>query len=207
MTQIGENGNHPVSAEPMTTGEFEEFYQTEYPILVKVLVVLDASVEEANDAAQKAMTDLYRRLKADENTIVNPKSWVRRAAHRYFIKDRKRERGRLSCEIKTGHLGLEDYADDGLSAWEDEQYVEHLLEVLTPTQRIVLKQVLNGMSTYEIAQGLGKREENIRQQLKTGRDRLKLHPEIAPRAPRRPQIPASDTCIRQPAQVPEPPRR
>jgi RNA polymerase sigma factor (sigma-70 family) len=207
MTQMGKKGNPLVSAKPMTSGEFEAFYETEYPIVVKLLVFLGASAEEANDAAQKAMTDLYRRLKTDENAIVSPGPWVRRAAHRYFIKDRQRERGRLSREIQGGHPGLEAYADDGLTAWEDEQYIEHLLEVLTPTQRAVLRQALNGSTTYEIAEELGKREENIRQQLKNGRDRLKLHPEIAPRAPRKPQPPLSDTCPGWLMQVPAAPRR
>jgi hypothetical protein len=38
---------------------------------------------------------------------------------------------------------------------------------------------MDGWSTGEIAEKLGKRNENIRQQLKNGRDRLKLRPEIA----------------------------
>jgi RNA polymerase sigma-70 factor (ECF subfamily) len=172
---------------PMTIGEFEEFYEAEYPILIKFLVFLGASVEEAKDAAQKAMTDLYRRLEAGKGTIASPAPWARRAAYRYFIKERRRERDRLPREIKGGHLALEAYADDGLTAWEGEQHIEHLLSTLTPTQQAVLRLVLDGRSTREIAEILGKSEENIRQQLKNGRDRLKLHPEIAPLAQRKPQ--------------------
>ncbi len=179
-----------MSVEPMTIGEFEAFYETEYRVLVKLLVFLGASVEEAKDATQKAMADLYRRLKAGKGTIVSPAPWVRRAAHRYFVKERQRERGRLPREIMGGHLALEAYADDGLTALEDEQYIESLLTMLTPTQQVVLRLVLDGMSTREIAEVLGKREDNIRQQLKNGRDRLKLHPEIAPLAQRRTQGPA-----------------
>ena len=36
----------------------------------------------------------------------------------------------------------------------------------------------------EIAEELGKTDETIRQHLKTGRDRLKVHPEITPLVPR-----------------------
>ena len=43
---------------------------------------------------------------------------------------------------------------------------------------------MDGLSTREIAEELGKSDENIRQHLKNSRDRLKLHPEIAPLAPR-----------------------
>ena len=52
-------------------------------------------------------------------------------------------------------------------------------ECLTPTQRRVIELVMDGWSTHEIAEKLGKSNENIRQQLKNGRDRLKLRPEIA----------------------------
>jgi RNA polymerase sigma factor (sigma-70 family) len=190
MTQIGSEGNPFVSEKAMTIGEFEAFYLAAYPIVVKFLRFLGASAEEANDAAQRAMADLYQRLKARKDTIVSPGPWARRAAFRYFVKERQRERSRVTREIRGGHLVLEAYADDGLSAWEDEEYVEHLLQALTPTQRAVLSLVLDGMSTREIAEVLGKREENIRQQLKNGRDRLKLHPEIASLMVRKPQDPA-----------------
>jgi IS30 family transposase len=46
---------------------------------------------------------------------------------------------------------------------------------------------MQGLSTREIAEELGKNGETIRQHLKNGRDRLKAHPEIAPLAPRQVQ--------------------
>ena len=39
---------------------------------------------------------------------------------------------------------------------------------------------MDGLATSEIAEELGKSDETIRQHLKNGRNRLKLHPEIAP---------------------------
>ena len=130
---------------------------------------------------------------------------MRRAAHRFFIKERQRERERLPRELRGGHLVIEAHLDDGLTAWEDEQYVEHLLECLTPTQRKVIELVMDGLSTHEIAEELGKSDENIRQHLKNGRYRLKLHPEIAPLAPRQlqDQSPAQQG-VRSTATTPEP---
>lgn len=171
-----------MSVKPMTIGDFEAFYQAEYRILVTFLVFFGASVVEAEDAAQKTMTDLYRRLKEGKGAILRPAPWARCAAHRYFVKERQRDRERLPREIEGCHLTAEAYPDDGLTAWEDEQYVEHLLSGLTATEQAVLRLVLAGKSTREIAQVLGKREDNIRQLQKNGRDRLKLHPEIAPLA-------------------------
>jgi DNA-binding NarL/FixJ family response regulator len=60
---------------------------------------------------------------------------------------------------------------------------------LTLTQQQVIKLVMDGLPTREIAAQLGKSEENIRQHLKNGRDRLKVHPKIAPFAPRQDQGP------------------
>jgi RNA polymerase sigma factor (sigma-70 family) len=185
MTRIGEEGISPASVEPMTIADFEAFYKAEFPILIKFLMFFDASKVEAEDAAQKAMTDLYRRLITGRDAIVSPASWARRAAHRYFVKERQRDRDRLPREIKGGYAAPEAYADDGLTSLEDEGQIECLLASLTPTQREVLRRVLNGMSTREISEDLDKREENIRQQLKNGRDRLQQHPEIAPLAHRK----------------------
>ena len=48
---------------------------------------------------------------------------------------------------------------------------------------------MDGLSTHEIAEELGKSGENIRQHLKNARDRLKQDPEIAPVVPRYDQNP------------------
>jgi DNA-directed RNA polymerase specialized sigma24 family protein len=72
---------------------------------------------------------------------------VRKAAIRYFLKERQRDRERLPREIKGGHLTLPAYVDDGLTACEDEQWVERVLESLTPAQRDVIKLVMDGHPT------------------------------------------------------------
>jgi DNA-binding CsgD family transcriptional regulator len=41
--------------------------------------------------------------------------------------------------------------DDKLTAWEDEQWVEHVLESLTPAQRDVIRLVMEGASNQQIA--------------------------------------------------------
>ena len=166
------------AAEPMTLEQLEAFYAARYLPTVKFLVILDATAEEAEDAVQKAMAYLVRRNKT-EGPPDNPAAYVQRAAIHFFVKERKRERERLPRELQGGHLVIEAHVDDRLSDWEDSQYVEHLLECLTPVQRRVIKLVMAGLSTREIAGELGKTDENIRQQLKKGRDRLRSHPEIA----------------------------
>ena len=174
----------------MTLEQLEAFYATEYPKLVKILVLLDATIEEAEDAAQKAMTDFARRSKT-AGAPDHPASYVRRAAVHFFLKERQRERERPQREVRSG-LIIEAYLDDRLTTLEDEQYIENLLQCLTSTQRQVIKLVMDGLSTREIAEELGKTDETIRQHLKNSRDRLKLHPEIAVHVPRHDQSPARE---------------
>jgi RNA polymerase sigma factor (sigma-70 family) len=166
----------------MTLGQLEAFYTAEYPKLVKILVLLDATVEEAEDAAQKAMADFTARFRM-EKAPAHPAAYVHRAAINFFIKERQRERERLPRELRGGHLVIEAHLDDRLAVGEDEQYIETLLECLTPAQREVIKLVMDGWPTREIAGKLGKSAENVRQHLKNGRDLLRLHPEIASLTP------------------------
>jgi RNA polymerase sigma factor (sigma-70 family) len=168
----------------MTLEQFKEFYTAQYLRLVKFLVLLGATVEEAEDAVQKAMLDFWKRCRAGKAPD-HPVAYVQRAAFRFFIKERQRERERLPRELRGGHLVTEEHLDDKLAELEDNLYIEQLLECLTPTQRKVIKLVMDGLLTREIAAALGKSGVNIRQHLMNGRDRLKLHPKIAPLAPRR----------------------
>ena len=166
----------------MTPEQFEAFYAVEYPKLVKCLVVMDATIAEAEDAAQKAMMDLLRRMRS--SPPAHPEGWVWRAAVRFFTKERMRDRERLPRELQGGHLVMGTYVDDRLSSLEGEQDVEFILQCLTPTQRRVIKLVMEGLSTREIGEVLGKGDDNIRQQLKKARDRLMDDPRVASIAPR-----------------------
>jgi RNA polymerase sigma factor (sigma-70 family) len=193
----------PAVAGPfMTLERLEAFYTIEYLKLVKILVLLDATMEEAEDAAQEAMTDFAKRSKAGQ-AVDNPASYVRTAAVRFFIKERQRGRERLQRELRSGYLALEAHLDDRLTTLEGEQYIEQLLACLTWTQQQVIRLVMDGLSTHEIAEKLGKNDENIRQHLKNGRDRLKLRPEIAPLAPRQGQGPTQQG-VRSTVTTPEP---
>src|SRR5690242_6889327 len=99
----------------------EAFYAAEYPKLVKILRVMGATTEGAEDAAQKAMEDLFKRSRTAAPTpIRDPDAYACRAAIRYFIKERLRDRERLPRELKGGHLTLPAYLDAELTACEDE---------------------------------------------------------------------------------------
>jgi RNA polymerase sigma factor (sigma-70 family) len=194
---LADEQGEAASVYPMTLERLEAFYTTEYPKLVKTLVLFGATVDEAEDAAQKAMADFTKRSRTRQ-APARPAAYVQRAAINYFIKERQRDRERLPRELRGGHLVIEAHFDDRLTAGEDGQYVERLLECLTPTQRKVIKLVMDGWSTREIAEELGKSAENVRQHLKNGRDLLRLHPEIIALAPKKlpDQNPAAHSGVR-----------
>jgi RNA polymerase sigma factor (sigma-70 family) len=202
VEQVSRNG--VTAGVPMTTEQLEVFYTAHYLPMVKFLVILDATVQEAENAVQEAMQDFWTRSRAGQ-APEHSVAYVQRAAYRFFIKKRQRERERLPRELQGGHLVIEAHVDDRLTDWEDSQYVEHLLECLTPVQRRVIELVMAGLSTREIAGELGKTDENVRRQLKYARDRLKSHPEIAP--PGSAQLPGMSAArqgVRSTVTAPEP---
>lgn len=161
------------------TARFTAIYEANFSILVKILKVMGASPEEAEDAAQDAMTDLFQRLKAGGEPPRTPDGWVLTAAKRFFLKRRKRDQVRWMREIKGFPPHVWDDAE--MTALEEQQWAEQVLSRLTPAQRKVIRLVIAGTSTSEIAEMLGMTNGNVRQHLMHGRGRLNANPEIAER--------------------------
>lgn len=161
----------------MTPDQFDAFYTAEYLKLVKYLVLLDATIEEAEDAVQKGMEALLR----SQSSPANVTGWVRKAAYHYFLKERQRDRDRLTRELKGGHLVTGEYIDERLTSGEDLADVEDVLRCLSDTQRQVIQLVMEGLSTHDIAMTLGKSDATIRQHVKRGRDQLKTQLPMAAR--------------------------
>ena len=153
------------------TARFTAIYEANFGILVKILKVMGATPEEAEDAAQDAMTDLFRRLKAGGEPPRTPDGWVLTAAKRFFFKRRKRDQVRWMREIKA--FPPQFWDDSEMTALEEQQWAEQVLSLLTPAQRKVISLVIAGASTSEIAGMLGMTSGNVRQHRKNGRDRLK----------------------------------
>jgi DNA-directed RNA polymerase specialized sigma24 family protein len=107
------------------TARFTAIYEANFGILVKILKVMGATPEEAEDAAQDAMTDLFRRLKAGGEPPRTPDGWVLTAAKRFFLKRRKRDRVRWMREIKAFPPQF----------WDDTQELATYLDLLDESDR------------------------------------------------------------------------
>ena len=85
MDRRTRGGAAAATMRPMTAEQLEEFYADEYPKLIKILgVIFEAKIDEAEEAAQKAMEDFIRRSKAGQAADRNPAAYVLKAAIHFF---------------------------------------------------------------------------------------------------------------------------
>jgi RNA polymerase sigma factor (sigma-70 family) len=150
---------------------FEDFFRSQYRTLLTTLMSVGATLAEAEDAAQAAFMDTFNRWEH----INSPNAYVRTAAVRQFINTRSRSRQgvRHAVHALETPSEVDAAADRDLTVWEGQQWVEQVLDLLTPTQREVVALTIDGLSTKEIAEILGKSAPNVRQHLSLARERLR----------------------------------
>ena len=101
--------------------------------------------------------------------VKQARAYLAKTVRNLTVNRLRRERERTQRELRGGHLVTGSYFDDRLTSWEDEQYVEHLLESLTSMQREVVKLVMDGLSVHEIGTKLGIEESTVRVHLSRAR--------------------------------------
>lgn len=186
---------------PAAPDGFEEFFRSSFRELVRTAMYAGGTREEAEDAAAKALTEMLQSWGTIEPSI----AYARRATVHNFIKAKTRGTGRVARRlVERGHIpGHEGDEDRQLTAWEDDEWVAAVLSTLPPAQREVMELLAKGLDRDEIVGALGKSNETIRQHLKSARDRLKLHPEIASLASRQGQH-SGQQELRSTATTPDP---
>lgn len=147
---------------------FDDFFRREYPLLVKVVMAVGGTLEEAHDAVGETMADLWRRW----STVREPRAYARTAVKNCFFKQRKRERAGLEKAVRGGHLTPEADECAELSVWEDRQWVGQLIGSLPTAQREVVEAVLAGMAVEQIAEVFGRTPATIRRRLERATHRL-----------------------------------
>lgn len=151
--------------------EFADFFRDEWPRVIRTLMMLGATAPEAEDATQAVFLDIYKRWK----NVTYPSAYVKRAAIHQFIKMRSRSQQRILHRLVAQETPseIDATADRDLTVWEDQQWVEQVLDSLTPTQREVMAFIMDGLSSKEIAETMSKSEGNVRQHLSLARERLR----------------------------------
>lgn len=168
---------------PLAPEGFEEFFTHSFRELVATAMIAGAHLPEAEDAASKTLTEMLARWPVPGY----PLAYARRAVVNNFIKHKTRGDRRVAQRlIDRGHVPHREGAeDDGLTAWEDDQWVSDVIGVLPPAQRAVMKCIAEGLHRDEIAEELGMSRETIRRHLCDARARLAelLNPDGGPRQP------------------------
>jgi RNA polymerase sigma factor (sigma-70 family) len=151
---------------------FLELYPDAFRGLTKSAMLVGATLEEAQDAAQAALTDLLDR--AMRGTVIrHPYAYARTAMWRYFVSQRERDRKQIQNLIQRGYASPEVYNDPAMTTWEESEALRSLLAGLPPAQYAVMRCALEGSSITEIALALGKSSETVRKNLQLARTKLR----------------------------------
>lgn len=144
---------------------FDDFFRRELPTLVWALMKIGAERFEAQDIAQAAMTELWRRW----DQVTSPRAYVRKVAVNAFSEGRRRRR-----EFPAGEA-----AEDSLSSAEklmntatERRVVRHLGR-LPEKQRIVMALTYDGYAPAEIAEITGAQAATVRANLREARSKMR----------------------------------
>jgi RNA polymerase sigma factor (sigma-70 family) len=142
---------------------FEEFFRSSFRGLVRAAMYAGATLDEAEDAASKALAEMLRRWDMCGASL----AYARKATVHNFIKDKTRGSRRVACRlIEEGHVPAHEGAEDGqLTVREDEEWVAHVLSSLPPAQREVMELITKGFDRDEIAETLGKSRAAVRRNI------------------------------------------
>lgn len=135
--------------------EFEAFFQTWYPHLLRYVCRFAASRATAEDLSQEVFLDLYSALRAGQR-IEFPKAWTLRVARRKWAELRNQP-----FDMDQVHATLDDLDERGQSPltdmhWHlDVQKLRGCLSLLTVREEEVFLLRLQSMKFREIGVALG----------------------------------------------------
>ncbi len=146
----------------LARSEFAACYATERPLLVRFLMKLGASAQDAFDAAQDAFVEALRCWER----IQNPRAWLRTVAIRRL------PRRRPEVPLREWQ-DLADPAPDVFEISDETSKVLDALRRLPPVQRLVMAWTMDGFEPVEIAAEVGMTPEAVRQARARARASLK----------------------------------
>jgi RNA polymerase sigma-70 factor (ECF subfamily) len=146
---------------------FDEFFRLRYRDLVRYIGRLGATVHDAEEAAQDAMTAAYERW----HRIDNPDAWVWRVACRAYLRTHRRRR--LREVLQPGERLTSSTVSDESEALASAFQVRGLLLLLAAQQRRVMAWWLDGYRFDEIAAKLDVRTATARSLFRHARARLR----------------------------------
>ena len=159
----------PVVVPAEVAAEFTAFYRETAPRLVAFLRWQGASVPDAADCAQEALTQAFRQW----STLRNPRAWCRLVASRLYARQvatlREHPADDLDCAAGAPLLA----PGTSVAELESRHTVLALLKDLSPRQRQVVAWTYDGATPAEIADALQITDAAVRSNLYKARTTLR----------------------------------
>ncbi|MEJ2858659.1 MULTISPECIES: RNA polymerase sigma factor [unclassified Saccharothrix] len=152
---------------------FDEYFRGDHARLVAFVVKLGHGLQDAEDVAAEAMTQLY----VQWDVVRQPQAWVRLVARRLAARRARREVERVVREELAGRAA--PVVDQPSVEVENALWLAGVLDALGTREREVLVLTLEGFTTWQIAEHLGIEPATVRSHLRRARQRLKGHPVLA----------------------------
>jgi RNA polymerase sigma factor (sigma-70 family) len=148
----------------------EKLHHTEYPGLVRFLLLQGASWPEAQDAAQDAFTQMCR----PATSITYPKAWLRKVAWRSWVRQQVTVEETCAEPPDTSPATHWQTPDHAVEINEEGRAVLSQLLKLPAKQRAAMAWFLDGFTTEESARAMGISPTAVRQNLSRARASLKV---------------------------------
>lgn len=150
-----------------TVAPFEAFWMENYRYLYRLARRMGATESEVEDVVNHAMAAVLRKW----NDIENPRAYASRAVLTSVLK-----LGRWYKKHVFTELGPKDRVaepqHDGARVWAESVWVDEMLNLLNDDQRAVMEGVLDGKTSVELSEALGKSPGAIRKTIERARIRL-----------------------------------
>ena len=158
------------------TLSLDEFFRANFRPVVGLLLSMGANLEEAQDAAQEAMTEVAQRW----DTIRNPRAYVRTVARNAYYKMnvdeaklRSPNSGMTRVDLDPDAMVDTEVLEEWIITLTEVDAVLNVIQKLPERQRETLALYLSGMSPLEISQQLGRNPATVRSNLRHGLKALK----------------------------------
>jgi RNA polymerase sigma factor (sigma-70 family) len=146
-----------------------ELFRAKYGALVVMLMTVKGAPRDvAEVAVQEAFVELWKRW----DTVIKPYAWLCKAVRSHFYKICNTQRREYAL-AEEAYRVPDRSAEFALSALEDEQWADQLMQHLTPAAREIFEEILRGASQAEVAAFLCKTPNAVRQGLHSARSQLK----------------------------------
>lgn len=146
---------------------FPPFFEAEYKPLMRYLIFLGATREEALNVAQEAMTQVLRRWARVET----PRSYVRTTARRIFFTGCEKARREQEGWRELARL-QNRCASEPLDA--ETRWVLEMLQALPERQRNVVALTMEGYTPEQISEMTESKAATVRSNLRHATSRLKM---------------------------------